>query len=103
MTEDFCNRTARRTVKLGYAPKAAIRIARFCYVSMLSVSGVMGAMLDPSMKSMAREEDISLRGLPIAVPSVENLLNRGHGNFSLGVRASPYPLSFSIQRRSPAP
>jgi hypothetical protein len=103
MTEYFCNRTARRIRKIGHAPKAAVRIARFCYVSMMSVSGVMGAMLDPSLKSMAGQEDISLRGLPIAVPSnVENLLNRGHGNTSLGVRASLQLLSFTIQRRSPA-
>jgi hypothetical protein len=103
MTEDFCNRTARRIRKYGHAPKAAVRIARFCYVSMMSVSGVMGAMLDPSLKSMAGQEDISLRGLPMNVPSnVENLLNRGHGNTSPGVRASLQLLSFTIQRRLPA-
>jgi len=125
MTEDFCNRTARRIRKFGHAPKTAVRIARFCHVSMVSVCGallfvsyqsragvekessgsfdpMMGAMLDPSLKSMAGEEDISLRRLPIAVPSVENLLNRGHGNTSLGVRASLHLLSFTIHHRSPA-
>ena len=102
MTEDFCKRTARRIRKYGYALKTAVRISRFCYVSMMSVSGMMGAMLDPSLKSMAGQEDISLRGLPIAVPSVENLLNRGHGNNSPGVRASLQSLSFTIQRRLPA-
>ena len=125
MTEDFCNRTARRIEKIGYAPKTAVRIARFCHVSMVSVCGallfvsyqrravvekessgsfdpMMGAMLDPSLKSMAGQEDISLRGLPIAVPSVENLLECGHGNTSLGVRASQQLLSFTIPHRSPA-
>jgi len=67
-----------------------------------SFDPVMGAMLDPSVKSMAGQEDISLRGLPIAVPSVENLLNRGHGNTSWGVRASLQLLSFTLHHRSPA-
>jgi len=103
MTEDFCNRTARRIRKFGHAPKAAVRISRFCYVSMMSVCGVMGAMLDPSLKSMAGQEDISLRGLPMAAPSdVENLPDCGHGNNSPGVRASLQLLSFTIQHRSPA-
>jgi hypothetical protein len=102
MTEGFCARTARRIRKFGYAPKAAVRISRFCYVSMMSVSGMMGAMLDPSMKSMAGEEDERLLRLPIAVPSVENLLECGHGKFSMSTRASLHLLSFTIQRRSPA-
>jgi hypothetical protein len=102
MTEDFCNRTARRIRKIGHAPKTAVRIARFCHVSMVSVCGMMGAMLDPSLKSMAGEEGENPLRLPIAVPSVENLLNRGHGINSPGVRASLQLLSFTIQRRSPA-
>ena len=82
MTDDFCNRTATRARKFGYAPKAAIRIARFCYIFMLFLRGLMG---------------------PICVPSnVENLLNRGHGINSPGVRASLQLLSFTRQRRSPA-
>ncbi|WAC05135.1 MAG: hypothetical protein OS112_00480 [Methanoregula sp.] len=102
MTEDFCNRTARRIRKIGYAPKVAARIARFCHVSMLSVCGLMGAMLDPSMKSMAGEEGERPLRLPMMVPSVEILLNRGHGNISLGVRAPLQLLIFTIQRRPPA-
>ena len=102
MTEDFCTRTARRIRKFGYAPETAVRTARFCYVSMISVCGVMGAMLDPSVKSMAGEEDERLLRLPIAAPSGENLLNRGHGNTSLGVRASLQLLSFTLHHRSPA-
>jgi hypothetical protein len=99
MTEDFCHRTARRIRKFGHAPKTAVRIARFCHVSMMSVCGVMGAMLDPSIKSMAGEEGESSLRLPIAVPSVENLLECGHGKNSLGVRASLQLLSFTIQHR----
>lgn len=103
MTDDFCNRTARRIGKLGYAQKDAAEISRFCYVSMVSVSGVMGAMLDPSLKSMAGEEDERLLRLPMNVPSdVENLLNRGYGINSPGVRASLQLLSFTIQPRLPA-
>ena len=124
MTEDFCTRTARRMRRHGYAKKVAHCYARFFYVSMLSVCGAllfvsyqrragvekessgsfdpMGTMLDPSIKSMAGEEDESSLHLPIAVPSVENLPDCGHGNFSLSVRASPNLLSFTIQRRSPA-
>jgi len=102
MTEDFCNRTARRMRRHGYAKKVAHCYARFFYVSMLSVCGVMGTMLDPSVKSMAGEEDESPLQLPIAVPSVENLPDCGHGNFSQGVRASLHLLSFTLQHRSPA-
>ncbi|WAC05997.1 MAG: hypothetical protein OS112_05035 [Methanoregula sp.] len=81
MTEDFCNRTARRLGKIGYAPKTAVRIARFCYIFMLFLRGLMG---------------------PIAIPSVENLLERGYGKNFLGARTSLQLLSFTIQRRSPA-
>ena len=124
MTEDFCTRTARRMRRHGYAKKVAHCYARFFYVSMLSVCGAllfvsyqrragvekessgsfdpMGTMLDPSIKSMAGEEDESSLHLPIAVPSVENLPDCGHGNFSMSVRASLQLLSFTIQRRSPA-
>jgi hypothetical protein len=60
------------------------------------------AMPDPSIKSMAGEEGESPLHLPVAVPSVENLPDCGHGNFSMSVRASLQLLSFTIQRRSPA-
>ncbi len=60
------------------------------------------AMPDPSIKSMAGEEGESSLRLPVAVPSVENLPDCGHGNISLGVRASLQLLFFNIQRRSPA-
>jgi hypothetical protein len=69
---------------------------------MLSVCGLMGAMLDPSLKSMAGEEGESPLRLPMAVPSVENLQNCGYGNNTQGVRASLQQLSFTLQHRSPA-
>ena len=101
MTEDFCKRIARRTRKFGYAPKASVRISRFCYVSMLSVCGVMGAMLDPSLVSLAEEDDISLRQLSFCVPSHGmNILATGSGDFSLGAPAGIIsPVSFHIHRR----
>ena len=125
MTEDFCTRTARRMRRHGYAKKVAHCYARFFYVSMLSVCGallfvsyqrragvekessgsfdqMMGTMLDPSIKSMAGEEDESPLHLPVAVPSVENLPDCGHGNFSMSVRASLQLLSFTLRHRSPA-
>ena len=108
----------------GYAKKVAHCYARFFYVSMLSVCGAllfvsyqrragvekessgsfdpMGTMLDPSIKSMAGEEDESPLHLPVAVPSVENLPDCGHGNFSMSVRASLQLLSFTLRHRSPA-
>jgi hypothetical protein len=102
MTEDFCKRTARKTRKLGYEPKQAVRISRFCFVSMMSVSGMMGAMLDPSMKSMAGEEDESLLCLSARAQSdVMDLLNRSHGQGTQIARASITRFS-DIQRRLPA-
>ena len=99
MTEDFCKRIARRTRKFGYGPQASVRISRFCYVSMLSVCGVMGAMLDPSLMSLVDEEDINQ--LPCWAPSHGmNILATGSGDFSLGAPAGMIsPVSFSIHRR----
>ena len=99
MTEDFCKRTARRIRKFGYAPKESVRISRFCYVSMLSVCGVMGAMLDPSLMSLADEEDINQ--LPCWAPSQGmNDLATGSGDFSLGAPAGIIsPVSSRIHRR----
>ena len=99
MTEDFCKRTARRIRKFGYAPKESVRISRFCYVSMVSVCGVMGAMLDPSLMSLADEEDINQ--LPCRVPSHGmNILATGSGDFSLGAPAGIIsPVSSRIHRR----
>jgi len=124
MTEDFCKRTARRIRKFGYAPQAAVRISRFCYVSMMSVCGallfvsyqrragvekessgsfdpMMGAMLDPSLKSLADEEDISLRQLPCCVPSQGmNGVATGSGDFSSGAPTGMIsPASFGLRRR----
>ena len=101
MTEDFCKRTARRIRKYGYAPKESVRISRFCYISMMSVCGVMGAMLDPSLVSLADEDDISLRQLSFCAPSQGmNILATGSGDFSLGAPAGMIsPVSFSIHRR----
>ena len=48
MTRNFCTRTARRITKLGYAPKVAIRYARFFFFSMLSVCAAMGVLNVPS-------------------------------------------------------
>jgi hypothetical protein len=102
MTEDFCKRTERRTKKLGYTPKQAARLSKFCYVSMMSVCGMMGAMLDPSAKSMAGEEGESSLRLPMMVPSVENGKLTSHGYSSQSARASLQSLSSTIQRRLPA-
>jgi len=100
MTEDFCKRTARRIRKFGYAPKAAVRISRFCYVSMVSVCGVMGAMLDPSMKSMAGEVDERLLLLPKCVPSHGmNGVATGFGDISSGAPAGMISPAFSGLRR----
>jgi hypothetical protein len=102
MTEDFCKRTARRFRKIGYAPKDAAAISRFCFISMMSVSGAMGIMLDPSMKSMTGEEDESLLCLPETAPSgVLDLLGRWYGMSTQDARA-PITHFFNIQRRLPA-
>jgi len=78
MTEDFCNRTARRTRKLGYAPKVAVRIARFCYIFMLFLRGLMGPF------------GVSSYGL--------NYISSGSGKFSPGARAGMIsPVSSGIR------
>jgi hypothetical protein len=101
MTEDFCKRTARRIRKFGYTPKVSVRISRFCYVSMLSVCGVMGAIIDPSLMSLAEEDDISLRQLPFCAPSHGmNFVATGSGDFSLGAPTGMIsPVSSRIHRR----
>ena len=102
MTNDFCRRTARKIRKVGYNAEDAAKIYRFCYVSMMSVSGMMGAMLDPSMKSLAGEEDESLPCLSAKVPSdVLHLLNRWYGQGTQFARA-PRTRFSDIQRRLPA-
>ncbi len=103
MTEDLCNRTARRTEKLGYPHEEAARLSKFCYVSMMSVCGMMGAMLDPSMKSLAGEEDESLLCLSERAPfNVLPILDRWYGQGTQIARASITDSS-DIQRRLPAP
>jgi len=102
MTNDFCKRTAREARKIGYPAKEAARISRFCYISMMSVSGMMGAMLDPSMKSLAGEEDESLLCLSAKAPSeVLPVLNRWYGLDTQDARI-PATLCSGIQRRLPA-
>jgi hypothetical protein len=102
MTEDFCKRTTRRNIKLGYAPKEAARLSKFCYVSMMSVSGMMVAMLDPSMKSLAGDGDESPRCLSAGAPSdVLSLLNRWYGQ-DQGDALTPRTRFSEIQRRLPA-
>jgi len=102
MIKDFCKRTARKIRKLGYTPEEAARLSRFCYVSMMSVSGMMGAMLDPSMKSMAGDEDESPRCLPARAPSkVLFFLNRWYRQDQRDARA-PRTRFSAIQRRLPA-
>jgi len=68
---------------------------------MMSVCGVMGAMLDPSLMSLAEEEVSRLLRLPICAPSHEmNILATGSGDFSLGAPTGMIsPVSFRIQRR----
>jgi hypothetical protein len=102
MIKDFCKRTARKIRKLGYTPVEAARLSRFCYVSMMSVSGMMGAMLDPSMKSMAGDADESPRCLSERIPSeVLSILNRWYG-LDQGCARSPITHFSDIQRRLPA-
>ena len=102
MTNDFCRRTARKIRKVGYNAEDAAKISKFCYVSMMSVSGMMGAMLDPSMKSLAGEEDESLLCLSAKAPSeVLPVLNRWYGLDTQDARI-PAILCSDIQRRLPA-
>jgi len=42
MTQDFCTDTSRKIRRLGYAPKPAIRFARFFFSILMSVCGLMG-------------------------------------------------------------
>ncbi|OPY36411.1 MAG: hypothetical protein A4E35_01950 [Methanoregula sp. PtaU1.Bin051] len=125
MTEDFCKRTARKTQKLGYDPKEAARLAKFCYVSMMSVGGAMllsvcqkraqmlkvpesafghrlGPMPDPSPKSMAGIEDESLLCLPARARSdVLDRLNRWYGQ-EAEAASTPITDFSDIERRLPA-
>jgi hypothetical protein len=68
---------------------------------MLSVCGVMGAMLDPSLVSLVEEDDISLRQLSFCVPSHGmHDVATGSGDFSLGAPAGMIsPVSSRIHRR----
>jgi hypothetical protein len=100
MTINFCTRTAWRIRKLGYARKAAARYAGFFYIFMLSVCGIIGAMLCPSLKSMAGEEVARLLRLAMNVPShvMINLIT-GSGKLSAGARAGRTSPGFSGIRR----
>ena len=42
MFQDFCTRVARKLKRLGYAKEAATRIAKSCYLLMLTACGLMG-------------------------------------------------------------
>ena len=42
MTQDFCTKTSRKLRDLGYAPKPALRFARFFLFIQVSVCGLMG-------------------------------------------------------------
>ncbi len=42
MFQNFCTRVARKLRRLGYAKKAAARLARIFYVLMLVTCGLMG-------------------------------------------------------------
>jgi hypothetical protein len=53
MALDFCTRTTRRIRKIGHAPKTAVRIARFCYVSMMSVCCCFGFCVTQSGQILA--------------------------------------------------
>jgi len=70
MTEDFCNRTARRIRKFGHTPKTAIRIARFCYVSMMSVCCFFGFCVTQSGQILADTGSGIIAAGPRAVLSV---------------------------------
>lgn len=102
MTEDFCARTARRIRRLGYAKKKAAFLSKFCYVSMMSVCGMMGAMLDPQAKSMAGEEGKSPLRLQSMAPSVQGDPEYRRGMRVLGARAVRIPLFLTLHRRLPA-
>jgi hypothetical protein len=58
----------------------------------------MGAMLDPSLVSLAEDEDERLLRLPITVPSQgTNILDTGSGDFSSGAPAGMIsPVSFGL-------
>ena len=42
MTQDFCTRTTRKAMKLGYEKKVARRLATFCYLAMTFTCGLFG-------------------------------------------------------------
>jgi hypothetical protein len=42
MTQDYCTKTSREIRNLGYAPKTALRFARFFFFIQVSVCGLMG-------------------------------------------------------------
>ena len=45
MTQDFCTRTTRKAMKLGYKKKVARRLAKFCYLAMTFTCGLFGLFL----------------------------------------------------------
>jgi hypothetical protein len=42
MTQDYCTETSRKIRDLGYAPKPALRFARFFFCIQVSVCSLMG-------------------------------------------------------------
>ncbi len=100
MSNEFCNRTARKIRQLGAAPKTAAFYSRFFYISMLSVSGIIitGLHRGKGMKIIGDETPRSLlhtlAGL-IALPT--QITSTGH------IIAGPaaeiiVPASFRIHR-----
>lgn len=74
MREDYCTKTSRKLRDLGYAPKPALRFARFFFIIMMSVCGLMG--------------------IYYVLSQVENISITGYGNYS-GARAGLVSPDFS--------
>jgi hypothetical protein len=74
MTRNFCTKTSRKLRDLGYAPKPALRFARFFFIIMMSVCGLMG--------------------IYYLLSQVENNWITGSGNYS-GARAGLVSPDFS--------
>jgi hypothetical protein len=46
MFQHFCTRVARKLRRLGYARKTAARLAKFFYVTMITLCGLFGLFFD---------------------------------------------------------
>ena len=57
MREDYCTKTSRKLRDLGYAPKPALRFARFFLFIQVSVCGLMGIY-----ELLSQVENISIAG-----------------------------------------